>query len=205
MAGKAAPKPKKAPAKRKPAAKAKPKRKAPAKKKAPTKRGVGKPTKYRAEWPDKAREMAKQGLVDKDIAYNFGIHATTMVRLKREHPELEQAINEGRRVANQKVESALFKRAVGFQAEEVTTKIIKLQDDDGNEVQREVEVTKKTKQVAPDTGACMCWLKNRDPQNWRDRHDVNLSTETPLQVEDVTNIEDAQRAYRELIESTKES
>ena len=37
--------------------------------------------------------------------------------------------------------------------------------------------SKKTKKtVPPDTGAAMAWLKNRRPDKWRDKQDVEISS-----------------------------
>ena len=30
-------------------------------------------------------------------------------------------------------------------------------------------------ELAPDVTACIFWLKNRDPEHWKDKHDVDLS------------------------------
>lgn len=43
-----------------------------------------------------------------------------------------------------------------------------------------------TKQVIPDTTAQIFWLKNRKPQAWRDKQDVNANVE----VEDLSALAD---------------
>jgi 5-methylcytosine-specific restriction endonuclease McrA len=41
---------------------------------------------------------------------------------------------------------------------------------------QKLTVTKTvTKEVAPDTGAAMAWLKNRRPKDWRDKHEIEHS------------------------------
>ena len=48
-------------------------------------------------------------------------------------------------------------------------------DQQGNQKPARIETTEK--EVLPDTTAQIFWLKNRDPENWRDRqtHDVTVS------------------------------
>lgn len=38
-----------------------------------------------------------------------------------------------------------------------------------------IETKRVTKEVHPDTTAQIFWLKNRKPQQWRDRHDIEHS------------------------------
>ena len=59
------------------------------------------------------------------------------------------------------VENAMCKRALGYEYEEVKT-IIE-QTADGS---RKTKVEKTKKQVAPDVGAQIFWLKNRRRQLW---------------------------------------
>ncbi|CAI3601335.1 hypothetical protein CNEO2_2630002 [Clostridium neonatale] len=66
------------------------------------------------------------------------------------------------------VENALLKRALGYKYDEVTKEL--------NEDTGELEVTKVvTKEVQPDTTAQIFWLKNRKPEDWRDRKEVEHS------------------------------
>ena len=62
------------------------------------------------------------------------------------------------------VENMLYKRATGYEYDEV-----KEEYEDGVLTKR--TVTKKT--VVPDTSAQIFWLKNRKPTEWRDRREVD--------------------------------
>ena len=66
------------------------------------------------------------------------------------------------------MENALLKRALGYSYNEFKREIYP----DGTEKR---VVT--TKEVAPDTTAQIFWLKNRKPDNWRDRKEQNITGE----------------------------
>ena len=69
------------------------------------------------------------------------------------------------------MENSLLKRAKGYSYEEVT-KIMSL-DKEGNPQLRETKVVKK--EIAPDVGAQAFWLKNRNPEKWRDKREIEHS------------------------------
>ena len=74
------------------------------------------------------------------------------------------------KVADIQVENALFKSACGYEYEEVTEER-KLNPTTG---QFEMVVTKRVKrQVQPSNTAQIFWLKNRKPDTWRDRREID--------------------------------
>ena len=78
-----------------------------------------------------------------------------------------KALSEGKGVSDAKVIRSLYKRATGYEYEEVK-KIVET-DKDGNIKPIRIETTKK--QVIPDVGAQCFWLKNRQRDRWQDRPD----------------------------------
>ena len=71
-----------------------------------------------------------------------------------------EALKKGKEVVDIQVENALLKRALGYEFVEVTKEL----------AETGLIVTKKvTKQQAPDTTAAIFWLKNRKPNEWRDK------------------------------------
>ncbi|WP_142414404.1 transposase [Hathewaya massiliensis] len=111
---------------------------------------------------------ARNGLTDEQIAKNLGIGLTTFYKYKKEHSELSEVLKKGKEVIDFEVENALLKRALGYRYKEVTKEI--------SEVTGELEVTKEVeKEVLPDTTAQIFWLKNRKPQEWRDKQDIEHS------------------------------
>lgn len=125
---------------------------------------TGRPTKVE-QWLTPAGlleifKLSKTGVNERIIAKNMGIAYSTLERWKSNYTDIRGAIQDGRAAADAKVESALFKRATGYKAEEVT-------EIDGKVVKRVF------KDVPPDTTAQTFWLKNRRPEEWRDRQEVS--------------------------------
>lgn len=106
---------------------------------------------------------ARDGLSDVQIARNIGIGKITLSDWKLKYPIISQALKSGREIADIKVENALFKRALGFDYDEV-----KEEYKDG--VLLKTTVTKK--HAAPDISAQRYWLRNRKPLVWCDKPDV---------------------------------
>ncbi len=111
--------------------------------------------------PQLVRWMARSGLTEVEIATELGINPSTLTRWKQRHPALVEALNESRNFVDSLVEDALLKRALGYEYEE--TKMVATQDGKT----RRVEKTKKS--VVPDVTAQIFWLKNRQPERWRDK------------------------------------
>lgn len=133
---------------------------------------------------------ARNGLTIEQIAKNLGISKVTFYKYMNEHIELSEHLKKGKEVVDIEVENALLKRALGYKYEEVTKELLKNKKT-GKE---ELRVTKVvTKEVQPDTTAQIFWLKNRRPEDWRDKKDIehsgniknpyeNLSTEELLKI-----------------------
>lgn len=127
---------------------------------------------------DILRGLARRGLSDEDIAKSIGINKTTLYRWKAKSADISNALRDGKLVADLTVESALFKKAIGFTVTDTKT-ISFLDKETGELVEGKTEVT--TKHVLPDTLAIMFWLKNRRPDLWKDKVvEANDTTETQL-------------------------
>ncbi|WP_195264080.1 helix-turn-helix domain-containing protein [Clostridium sp. 1001275B_160808_H3] len=115
---------------------------------------------------------ARNGLTIEQIAKNLGISKVTLYKYMNEHTELSEHLKKGKEVVDIEVENALLKRALGYKYNEVTKELFK----DKETGEEELKVTKVvTKEVAPDTTAQIFWLKNRKPEDWRDKKDIEHS------------------------------
>ncbi|WP_102274082.1 transposase [Cytobacillus massiliigabonensis] len=127
----------------------------------------------------KLEGWARDGLTDEQIAQNIGIRRETLYDWKKKYSNISNALKRGKEVIDIQVENALLKRALGYEFEEVTYEQIPIKpyiNDEGKVVEYELGVTKKVKkQVAPDVTAQIFWLKNRRPDKWRDKQDVEHS------------------------------
>ena len=111
---------------------------------------------------------ARQGLSNEQISNNIGIHASTFYRWQSMYSDIREAIKKGKAVVDFEVENALLKRALGYEKEKTRTY---LKDDGTGQKTKHVEVTKE--HVPPDPTAMIFWLKNRKPNEWNERHNIN--------------------------------
>ena len=123
----------------------------------------------------KVEGWARDGLTDEQIADNIGIRRPTLYDWKKKYSDISDALKRGKEVIDRQVENALLKRALGYEYVETTKELTDL----GLTVTKQV-----TKQVAPDTTAQIFWLKNRKPQEWRDKKETevtgNLNVNNPF-------------------------
>ena len=120
----------------------------------------------------KIEAWARDGLDKQQIANNCGVGIASLISWEKKYPEIAQALKRGREIADIEVENALFKTACGYEYEEVTEER-KLNPETGK---FEMVVTKKVrKQVQPSNTAQIFWLKNRRPDTWRDRREIDNS------------------------------
>ena len=117
----------------------------------------------------KIEGWARDGLTDEQIAHNIGIRRETLYSWKKDHPNINNALKEGKEVVDRQVENAMLKNALGFEYEETKT-IIEMVD--GEKKQR---VEKIKKYQPPNTTAQIFWLKNRKRTEWRDRHETEIT------------------------------
>ncbi|MEK3796126.1 helix-turn-helix domain-containing protein [Paenibacillus sp. FSL R7-0204] len=124
----------------------------------------------------KLEGWARDGLIDEQIALNMGVKRQTLYDWKNKFPDISDALKKGKEVVDRAVENALLKRALGYQYDEVTKEAVKQQDEESGEWVTVIAETKRvTKEVQGDTTAQIFWLKNRRPDKWRDKQDVQHS------------------------------
>ncbi|MCH5271590.1 MAG: helix-turn-helix domain-containing protein [Lachnospiraceae bacterium] len=122
---------------------------------------------------------ARNGLTDEEIAKKMGITRSTLYEWKKKYPDISDALKKGKEIVDIQVENALLKRALGYEYEEISEEY----GVDGNLVKRKVTV----KQVVPDTTAQIYWLKNRNPEQWRDKP---VSSKEDTIIENITALTD---------------
>jgi hypothetical protein len=121
---------------------------------------VGRPALYRPEYAELARRCCLAfGSTDEELANFFGVSAWLVGQWRAEYPEFADACKEGKGHADSNVVQKLYHRAIGF-----TEEVEEVYRENGKTIRVKVK-----KYFPPDTTACIFWLKNRRPDQWRDR------------------------------------
>lgn len=128
--------------------------------------------------------LVRKGWTDQECADFFDISINTLMGWKIRHPEFLEALKNWKESADFLVEKSLYERAIGITYDEITyekSKIgglgVKLKDEEITEIKHEETSKTKivTKWVPPDVVAQIFWLKNRQPDKWRDKKEIDLS------------------------------
>lgn len=133
----------------------------------------------------KLEGWARDGLTDEQIATNMAISPSTLYEWKKKYSEISESLKRGKEVVDRQVENALLKRALGYRYDEVTKEVAEVKNEETGEYENVLIETKRvTKEVQPDTTAQIFWLKNRRPDKWRDKQDVehtgNMNVNNPF-------------------------
>lgn len=134
----------------------------------PKKHAGGRPTKYNAKvHPGLVLLTAKEGATWSAIAGVCMVAESTVKLWAETHEEFSAAVTRAKHIADDLVENALFRRALGGGL------------------------------TPPDTKACTVWLGNRRPESWRDtsRVEVTGANGGPVQHEDLNASEREQLAH----------
>lgn len=145
---------------------------------------TGRPSDYKPEFAQQAAKLCELGATDYELARFFEVDTSTIYRWKNTNSEFCEAVIVGKDKADDRVERALFNRAVGYTFE--SERVFQFQ---GEIVRAETE-----EHVPPDPGAALNWLKNRRGDKWRDKtiQEHTGKDGGPIAVEEVSG--------RELIE-----
>lgn len=136
----------------------------------PARRTTGRPSLYRSEYDDLAFNYCLLGATNEDLARCFDVSRDTVQVWLATLDTFSDAVKRGREAADARVARSLFTRATGATAKTQKPVILK----DGNGGQR-IEIVEYVEAYPPDTVAGIFWLKNRRPDLWRDKQDVDLS------------------------------
>lgn len=152
----------------------------------------------------KLEGWARDGLTDEQIAVNIKINPATLYEWKKKYPKISESLKRGKEVVDRQVENALLKRALGYTYNEDKYISVPMDEVEYSEKlheymnryklnhpeatddelmlvrerfpkTKEILTERKIKEVVPDTTAQIFWLKNRKPDKWRDKQEVNLS------------------------------
>lgn len=130
-------------------------------------RKPGRPSAFKPEYAAQAEKLCKLGATDVELADFFATTITTIKNWKSQFPEFLAALKLGKEAADDRVSASLYQRAMGY-----THDAVKIFMPAG--AKKPVLVPYR-EHVPPDTTACIFWLKNRRPEDWRDRTSIEHS------------------------------
>lgn len=134
---------------------------------------LGRPTDYKPEFDNQAYKLCLLGFTDKDLAGFFEVTEQTINNWKKANPSFFESLTRGKIMADAEVAESFYKSATGFEKEIEEAKVISI----GDYTQR-VEIVKLKKYFPPERGAQLSWLKNRQPQKWRDKQEIETTPST---------------------------
>lgn len=133
-------------------------------------KGPGRPTLYKEEFAKQAEKLCRLGATDADLADFFEVNTSTIWRWSSRHEEFCNALKNGKDAADDRVERSLYQRAIGYEHDAV-----KIFQDKGEPL-----IVPYREKMAPDTTACIFWLKNRRKGEWRDKIEHSGDPDNPL-------------------------
>lgn len=122
---------------------------------------MARPSKFKPEFVEQAEKLCRLGATDAEVADFFHVTPVTIWRWKSENEQFCSALKAGKELSDNRVERSLYQRACGYEQEEVK---IFMPAGAAQPV-----YAKFIAKHAPDVTACIFWLKNRRPEQWRDR------------------------------------
>lgn len=128
----------------------------------------GRPTKYLKKFDKEVFKLCLLGAKDEAIANFFEIDVATLTNWKKSKPSFLASIRAGKEQADNEVAQSLFNLARGYSYDAIELKVTA----DGGGTSS-VEKVKVKKHVPPNDRAIAFWLKNRRPDLWRDKTEVD--------------------------------
>lgn len=107
--------------------------------------------------------MSELGAVDTEIAAALGVSLACLNVWKGKHPEIVESLKLGKEQPDKRVKRSLYQRAMGYSHPEIDIRTVTLPNGGGSEIVK----TPIIKHYPPDTTACIFWLKNRMPEEFR--------------------------------------
>jgi len=128
---------------------------------------VGRPTKFDDINLDYIKKLILAGWTDSQVCEFFEVSERSLYRWKEKFDEFRQSLKDWKLIADEKVELSLYERACGYSHPED-----KIFNNNGKPL-----VVPTIRHYAPDPTSMIFWLKNRQPDKWKDLKNVDHSGE----------------------------
>lgn len=140
----------------------------------------GRKSEYKIEYADQALKLCLLGATDKELAEFFSVSEQTLNKWKKDYPEFLESLKKGKSIADANVASRLYNRAIGYNC-----KATKFAASEG----KITDLKEYIEHYPPDTTAAIFWLKNRQPEKWRDKKEVDTNVNLGDELESLTDEE----------------
>jgi transcriptional regulator with XRE-family HTH domain len=142
------------------------------------------PSTFKPDYVRQAKLLYAEGLTDRELAEVFGVSRTTIFRWRAAYPEFAEATRLGKAVADDRVERALYERAIGYEEEAV-----RIYPPVGGEAP---VIVRYKREVRADVTAALQWMRARRPEIWAcptppPEEDTNIAEEIRKAMERVKN------------------
>lgn len=120
---------------------------------------TGRPSKFDQINKLQLKKLVEAGWTDEQVSDFFGVATSTLKVWRSKHKEFSATIEASKEIADLKVEKSIYELACGYshpieQVLKIPGKIVRVSD---------------IKHYPPNVTACMFWLRNRKPKEWRDK------------------------------------
>jgi hypothetical protein len=143
-----------------------------------TKNKVGRPSKFDQLNIEMLRKLYVRGFTDLEVCKLLKIDESTLTKWKQNKPDFFTSLKEWKQEADQTVEIALFERAQGYSHPE--DKIFQYE---GKAI-----IVPTTKIYPPDPTSMIFWLKNRQPDKWRDKQEIEHSGDVIFNIKGIEKV-----------------
>lgn len=121
--------------------------------------------------------LTKEGKTLVEVADVLGVTSRTLTNWMGKHQDLFLAVRESRQMADELVEASLYQRALGYSHPET-----KFFCHEGCIISEDT-----VKHYPPDTQAAQFWLRNRQPERWKEKTEGDVNVNTNLQINNLTD------------------
>ena len=138
----------------------------------------GRKSEYRIEYADQSLKLCLLDATDKELSEFFSVSEQTLNKWKKDYPEFLESLKKGKNIADANVASRLYNRAIGYNC-----KATKFATSNG----KITDSKEFIEHYPPDTTAAIFWLKNRQPEKWRDKKEVDANVNLGDELESLTD------------------
>lgn len=107
--------------------------------------------------------LASFGLTDDQLSKALKISLASLKNYKKD-PEFLAALKKGKEISDSRVERSLYERATGYEHPDLDIRVVK----------NRIVKTKIIKHYPPDATSAIFWLKNRKPDEWREKNETKI-------------------------------